>query len=121
VGEWHHDLDQVVERLRRDVAATVGPAHEATVLAEAARVREFVAEQAQDDPDEPRDPADPGQRVVDNVQEDFHDLWVDTTWPACPRHPNHPLWYHDGAWYCPSSPEPVVALGDLAASRPAAE
>jgi hypothetical protein len=30
--------------------------------------------------------------VVDDVQQYIHDTFIDTTWPACPRHPNHPLW-----------------------------
>jgi hypothetical protein len=117
--ELHGNLDQVVERLRRDVAATVGPAHEATVLAQAAHVREFAAETARDHPDEPPDSADLGQRVVDNVQEEFHDLWVDTTWPACQRHPNHPLWYRDGQWWCETDGVAIASLGNLPARQAA--
>ena len=31
-------------------------------------------------------------QVVGDVQQYFHDTFVDTTWPACPRHPlRHPL------------------------------
>jgi hypothetical protein len=31
--------------------------------------------------------------VVDDVQQYFHDAFVDTTWHGCPHHPNHPLWF----------------------------
>ena len=57
------------------------------------------------------------QRLVDEVQQDYHDLFIDTTWPACPKHPNHPLWYHDGTWWCPRDEEAIAPLGGLDALR----
>ena len=38
---------------------------------------------------------------------------VDTTWPTCPHHPNHPLWHSDGWWRCERITEPVARLGEL--------
>jgi hypothetical protein len=35
-------------------------------------------------------------RLVQDVQQALHDEFVDITWPACPHHPNHPLWFKDG-------------------------
>ena len=40
------------------------------------------------------------QWLVDEVQQYFHDTFLDTTWPACPQHPHHPLWFHDDGWWC---------------------
>jgi hypothetical protein len=53
------------------------------------------------------------QYVVDEVQQDFHDLFIDTEWPACPRHPNHPMWYSDGHWRCATDGVAIVPLGEL--------
>ena len=52
-------------------------------------------------------------QVVDDVQQFLHDTFVDTTWPACPEHPNHPLWYSDGWWRCEQSGTRVARLGRL--------
>ena len=62
------------------------------------------------------------REVVDHFQQDVHDDHWDTTWPACPRHPNHPLWYDDRreAWYCPRNGEALARLGELASLRPLA-
>jgi hypothetical protein len=51
------------------------------------------------------------QWLVDEVQQYFHVTFVDTAWPACPQHPNHPLWFHDGAWWC--GREPMATFGAL--------
>jgi len=52
------------------------------------------------------------ERLVEDVQQDILD-GVEV-WPPCPQHPNHPLWYHDGAWYCDQAGTPIAALGSLA-------
>jgi hypothetical protein len=33
--------------------------------------------------------------VVDGLQETAHALWWDATWPTCPRHASHPLWFDE--------------------------
>jgi hypothetical protein len=53
------------------------------------------------------------EKVVGDVQQDLMDTFVDTTWPTCLRHPNHPLWFHDGAWYCDRDGEALAPLGGL--------
>ena len=60
--------------------------------------------------------------VVDGLQEAAHDLFWDTTWPACPRHVRHPLWYDDArqAWCCQQDPTIVAPLGRLADLYPPA-
>jgi len=57
------------------------------------------------------------QQLVDDVQEGLMDL-VDTSWPACPRHPNHPLWLRDGAWHCERDGVALAPLGELASILP---
>ena len=53
------------------------------------------------------------EKLVGDVQQYFHDLFVDTSWPPCPRHPAHPLSYRDGAWWCDRDAVPVAAVGEL--------
>jgi hypothetical protein len=53
------------------------------------------------------------QRAVDDVQQFLHDTFVDTTWPACPRHLNHPLWFRDGSWWCEADGVAIAKLGEL--------
>jgi hypothetical protein len=55
-----------------------------------------------------------GEKLVNDVQQYFHDTFVDTTWPACPRHPRHPLWYRAGSWWCVEDGVAIAPLGDLA-------
>jgi hypothetical protein len=55
--------------------------------------------------------------AAEDVQQHFHDDRIDTTWPACPEHPHHPLRLTDrlpALWTCPSTGKTVCALGDLA-------
>src|SRR4051812_4444164 len=56
--------------------------------------------------------------LVSRLQTYIHDEFVDTTWPACPKHPNHPLWFgRDDSWWCGQSGERVAALGELPAPQ----
>ena len=93
---------EAVEKLKRDVAATLGDRHAAIVDANAARLLPFI------------DPADWfAVKLAGDVQQEIHDTFVDTTWPHCPEHPNHPLWFEDGAWRCATTGAAVARLGDL--------
>ena len=92
----------IIHWLLEDVEATLGSDHRAIVLDRAAELDCFV--------DEPNWYCD---KLVDDVQQYFHDCFVDTTWPACPRHPNHPLWLHGESWCCESDGEEVARLGEL--------
>jgi hypothetical protein len=94
------DLTQVLPLLQRDVAATLGRAHEKLIEDIAADVRELHVDGE-------------AEKVVNDVQQYFHDTLVDTTWPACPRHTKHPLWYHDGSWWCVEDGVVVARLGEL--------
>lgn len=59
--------------------------------------------------------SDPSQKVVEVVQQHIHDSFIDTVWPACPRHPNHPLWYEAGVWCCERDQVHIAPLGGLRA------
>lgn len=101
-GPSAEDEARVVSLLRADVEATIGPGHDGAIIEAAARRRLWADVPAQYVGD-----------VVDDVQQYFHDAVVDTTWPACPHHPNHPLWFSDGWWRCERIEEPIARLGTL--------
>lgn len=97
------ELEEVVPLLERDVSRTVGESYRDLVQVMAANVRALGRD-------------DFGDKVVEDVQQYFHDTFVDTTWPACPRHTNHPLWYRNGAWWCETDGVALARLGELAVS-----
>jgi hypothetical protein len=96
------DEARVVRLLSQDVAATLAPGYDGSIRYAAANVRTFRDELA-----------DYVDKVVEDVQQEFHDLFIDTTWPACPFHPNHPLWLHEGQWVCEQNKTRVAPLGSL--------
>ena len=94
------DLTHVLPLLQRDVETTLGTQYRQLVADTAADVRELEVEGE-------------GDKLVEDVQQYFHDTHVDTTWPACPRHKRHPLWYRDGAWWCAEDGVEIARLGEL--------
>ena len=96
------DLEEVIALLDRDATATLGKSYRQLIEGIAADVREL-------------DVADAGGKVVNDVQQYFQDTHVDATWPACPRHGRHPLWYRGGSWWCVEDGVAVARLGELAA------
>ena len=59
--------------------------------------------------------------AVEDLQQYLHDSFVDTSWPPCPRHPNHPLWLGEGqgggsVWCCPRDEAEIAPLGMLPGS-----
>jgi hypothetical protein len=96
------DLASVVSLLQQDVDATLGGAHRQLILDIAADVEELQVGNRE-------------EKVVNDVQQHFHDTDVDPTWPRCPRHGQHPLWYRDGSWWCVQDGIAVARLGDLGA------
>ena len=93
-------FDQIVRAIGDDVRATLGETQLRIVWSFAADARKL-------------DTDDPSWRFIENVQQYFQDTFVDTTWPACPRHPNHPLDQADGFWHCPRDHTAVARLGEL--------
>lgn len=109
-GDWgvlvsDADIARVTKRLLADLFRTVGAGHESVVEETAERLRECC--RASDFED----------RLVADVQQYLHDTFVDTTWPRCPEHPHHPLWYEAGWWSCTQSGTKVARLGALSAKR----
>ena len=92
-----------IRLVKQDVAATLGPAHAERVDARARLLLPFG--------EWPGDTF--AAKLADEVQQEIHDTFVDTSWPHCPAHPKHPLWYDNGAWRCNQTGDAVAALGDL--------
>ena len=100
------DRARIVRLLLLDVEATIGPDYEAVVLDNAVNVASFA-----DDPVRYRD------KLVEDVQQHFHDSFVDVTWPTCPRHSKHPLWLRGDSWYCAQDDEAIAELRELRSIR----
>lgn len=94
------DLSQVLPLLKHDVSKTLGDSYDRLIDETAADIREL-------------DIADGSVKLVNDVQQYFHDTRVDATWPTCPLHARHPLWYRDGAWWCVEDGVAVAPLGEL--------
>lgn len=93
-------LADAIPLLEQDVVRTMGARHRAIVRDTAANIQSLgIATRV--------------EKLVTDVQRHFNDLSVDACWPACPRHPAHPLSYRDGAWWCDRDTVPIAALGDL--------
>jgi len=113
------DPDRVIRLVLQDSIPTLGERARAEVLRLAANYEELAREWMADG----ESPAD-AQRsfdraVVDGLQQTAHDLFWDTTWPACPLHPRHPLWYNadEQVWSCRETGAAIARLGDLARLR----
>ena len=92
---------EIVELLERDVAETMGERYVSRVRRRAAEMEGLDSEHGGD------------EKLVDDVQQWFHDVFIDTTWPRCPRHERHPLWYRDKGWWCQQDQVLVCPLGEL--------
>lgn len=95
--------DRVVELVLRDVETTLGPSarDEAAAFARLehrlGNVRDSHAE-----------------TLVDTLQTYIHDCFIDPTWPACPIHETHPLWFgKEGCWWCVMDDVKIAPLGSL--------
>ena len=95
--------ERVVELILRDVETTLGPSarDEAAAFARLERRLGNV-------------PADRAETLVDTLQTYIHDCFIDPTWPACPIHATHPLWFgKENSWWCAMDDVKVAALGEL--------
>ena len=102
------EVTEQLDRLRRDLRATGHGGLEWIVAKEAQNVATFAT-----------DATWYVSKVVEDVQQRLQDEHIDTTWPACPRHPNHPLDYVDGSWRCPRDGAAIAGLGQLPQTRAA--
>src|SRR5262245_58849601 len=98
------DRADVIRLLNKDVAATLGPGYDVLI------------QQAVDSVIYTPDVT----VLVDVVQQRFHDLRIDTTWPACPRHKRHPLGLSlrpEGlCWTCMRDEPTIIRFGELGSS-----
>lgn len=101
------EIKEMLALLARDFAATK-PAKYVDVLPSSV---EDVREQFEFMED--ADMATLTEKVVGDTQQYLMDTFLDTTWPACPRHSNHPLWFHDDAWHCDGDGAALAKLGGL--------
>lgn len=119
------DTERIVRLLEADAVATLGTWARREVRAAAASAAENARHQMEPVEASAHWPASPGRSlaeaqvffddtVVDQFQQDVHDEHWDTTWPTCPRHPNHPLWCHGEAWWCEADNVALAPLGGLA-------
>jgi len=124
------DTSRIVQLLLRDAVGTLGERVRAEVestasfTAELARERMLPVEAGTHWGASPGDTLAEAQEyfdgsVVDRFQQAVHDEQWDTAWPACPKHPNHPLWYDAEleAWCCTADNVVVAPLGGLAEAR----
>jgi len=113
------DTERIVRLLLADAVATLGERARVSVLAVAANKENMARMWLADGGSLAQVQADFDREVVDLLQQDVHDEHWDTTWPTCPRHPNHPLWYDEAreAWYCRQDGAALAPLGALANLR----
>ena len=117
MGVDQTDIEQATTLVARDLIATLGlPTETAEALArrEAVAAAEIMNEWDDDDVSWPLFLA----RVVEETQQWLHDTFVDTTWPRCPEHANHPLWLNDdesAGWACAATNTMVCPVGQLGA------
>lgn len=116
------DTDRVVQLLLRDAISTLGERARIEVLRLATNYEELAREWVRNGESLAEAQRSFNRSVVDGLQETAHDLWWHTTWPACPRHPSHPLWFDENreAWYCQRDGSSIAPLGELAGLRPPA-
>ena len=109
------NVAQAVALVSMDLSATLGlPSERAEALArrEVVAAAEIMNEWDDDEVSWPLFLA----RVVEETQQWLHDTFIDTTWPRCPEHGNHPLWLNDDespAWACASTNTTVCPVGHL--------
>src|SRR5689334_11802196 len=103
-------VTSVVDALVDDVAASLGCGVDVAtdaVLAEALSILSWMDDDLGD--------AFFARKLGDDLQQYLHDRFVDTTWPACPDHPNHPLDLRGEppVWTCPTTHTSKCGLGRL--------
>lgn len=109
------NVAQAVVLVSMDLSATLGlPSQTAEALArrEAVAAAEIMNEWDDDEVSWPLFLA----RVVEETQQWLHDTFIDTTWPRCPEHGNHPLWLNDdesAGWACAATNTTVCPVGQL--------
>lgn len=97
-------LEARCEALIADVKATLGLDYSREIDARARLLRTFAG-------------SAPLDKLTEDMQQRIHDERIDTTWPACPGHGNHPLWPHGSDWVCERDDMVIAAIGALGSAR----
>lgn len=103
------EQQHVIQALVHDVGATIGLKDEAEFTA-------WLLAQGRDALEKSRSKTDLASfrdELVADFQQGVHDEFIDVSWPRCPRHPNHPMWLQDGAWWCTKDDVRIAKLGAL--------
>jgi hypothetical protein len=112
-------VDRIIQMLSHDIAVTIGGDYQEWIRSAAAAERELFDEwraSESDDEDEMGSSVEDFYlRVAERFQQELHDEFVDTSWPSCPDHRNHPLWLHGTAWICEAEFARIGYLGELPA------
>jgi hypothetical protein len=110
------DTERIARLLVADAVACLGEWSRANVLAVVANMETNARLWLESEKSLADVQRDFNRELVDHFQQEVHDEQWDTTWPACPRHPNHPLWYDDAreAWCCQQDGVVLARLGELA-------
>jgi len=116
------DTNRVARLLLQDSVPTLGERAAAEVIRLAANYEALAREWIDDGLSIADAQRSVDQYFVDALQQTAHDLFWDTTWPACPLHPRHPLWYevNSDAWWCHQDQQAIAPLGALANIGPPA-
>jgi hypothetical protein len=115
------DTERVVRLLLHDAIPTLGRRAGAEILRLAANYEALAGEWMRHGESVSEAQRSFDRSVVDELQQTAHDEFWDTTWPACPLHQRHPLWYDDerDAWCCLQDDLVVARLGELGDAPPA--
>jgi hypothetical protein len=110
------DTERAVQLLLQDAVSTLGEQARVEVRRLAAIYADLAADWILSGDSVAEAQRSFDRSVVDGLQQTAHDLFWDTTWPTCPRHLRHPLWYDvdKDAWCCEQDSLVVAPLGGLA-------
>src|SRR5262245_43379682 len=113
------DTKRIVRLVLQDAIPTLGAQARAEALRLAANYEELAQEWIREGETIAKAQRSYDLYIVDGLQQAAHDLHWDTTWPTCPRHLRHPLWFDQDreAWVCRQDGSTVAALGGLAGLR----
>ena len=119
MSEGALDTSRIVGLLLQDAVPTLGERARTEALRLVAHYEELAREWMRHGDSLTEAQRSFDRSVVDGLQQTAHDLFWDTTWPACPSHPHHPLWYDDDreAWCCEQDASVCVPLGGLTSIR----
>jgi hypothetical protein len=109
------DTDTITQLLLQDAIPTLGDRARDEVLRLSDNYQELALEWIENGDSIAEAQLSVERSIVEGLQQTAHDAFWDTTWPACPRHRRHPLWYDEKrrAWCCHQDAAVIAPLGGL--------